>query len=276
MENRYLYNQGAGEKTFKTERIYDLGLNVDQSRDRVYDYITGRWWQVDPKADQGGQESWSTYHYSFNNPIRYNDPLGDCPECEIEEMTNVIAATVSDGLVGLYNLTVGYFTHQEASNDADGITIQIGERQDPKTVSEAFFKTTGDGLKALSVAPSGQALGALAKTGPAVTSTLGKAASDLAKAEARVAKLSKVQRPGQDMTKAGKDAVKDLSKAKNDGKTVCVTCKQETIPAVKDKKGVKPPGNRTEIDHRKRKREGGSGTPDNGDVNCRDCNQKKN
>ena len=76
-ENKYLYNQGTGEKTFKTERVYDLGLNVDQSKYRTYDYLTGRWWQVDPKADQGGQESWSTYQFGFNNPIRNNDPEGD-------------------------------------------------------------------------------------------------------------------------------------------------------------------------------------------------------
>jgi hypothetical protein len=80
-ENKHLYNQGTGEKTFKTERILDLGLNVDMSRDRVYDYLTGRWWQVDPKADEDGQDSWSTHQYSFNNPILYNDPYGDCPRC---------------------------------------------------------------------------------------------------------------------------------------------------------------------------------------------------
>jgi RHS repeat-associated protein len=77
VENRYLYNQGTGDKTFKTERITELDLNVDQSRYRTYDYLTGRWWQVDPKADQGGQESWSTYQFGFNNPIRNNDPEGD-------------------------------------------------------------------------------------------------------------------------------------------------------------------------------------------------------
>src|SRR5262249_50622513 len=75
--NRYLYNQGAGEKKFNTERVADLDLNVDQSRYRTYDFATGRWWQVDPKGDFGGQESWSTYQFGFDNPIRYNDPEGD-------------------------------------------------------------------------------------------------------------------------------------------------------------------------------------------------------
>lgn len=72
-----MYNQGAGEIKFNTERQFDLGLNVDQSKYRTYDYTIGRWWQIDPKADS--LESFTTYNYSFNNPIRYNDPMGDCP-----------------------------------------------------------------------------------------------------------------------------------------------------------------------------------------------------
>ncbi|NBW34920.1 MAG: hypothetical protein EBR30_07860 [Cytophagia bacterium] len=80
-KNRYLYNQGTGDKVFDTERITDLELNVDMSRDRTYDYLTGRWWQVDPKADKEGQESWSTYQYGFDNPVRFNDPYGDCIPC---------------------------------------------------------------------------------------------------------------------------------------------------------------------------------------------------
>jgi hypothetical protein len=43
-------------------------------------------------------------------------------------------------------------------------------------------------------------------------------------------------------------------------------------PAAKETKGVAPPGNRTEIDHINKKRDGGSGTPNNGRIRCRDCN----
>lgn len=171
VENRYLYNQGTGEKTFRTERQFDLGLNVDQSRDRTYDYITGRWWQLDPKADQGGQESWSPNHFSFNNPIRYSDPFGDCPECGddgVEEMTGVIAATVSDGIKGLANIVLAPFG-KELSNEGNGITLTMQDRKAPETVGEAILKPVENALNASSILPSsGPTSMLVAKTGQGV------------------------------------------------------------------------------------------------------------
>jgi len=96
-----------------------------------------------------------------------------------------------------------------------------------------------------------------------------------AKAEARAAKLNKTSREGKDFTKAGKETVIDLNKAKNKGKTVCEDCGTSTTKAKQSKKGVTPPKTETQVDHVKRKRHGGSGTPDNGQVLCRDCNLKK-
>jgi RHS repeat-associated protein len=74
-KNRYLYNQGTGEVTFDTERIPEL--NIDLTQFRAYDPTLGRWWQVDPMASE--MSSWTPYNYGFNNPIRFNDPLGDAP-----------------------------------------------------------------------------------------------------------------------------------------------------------------------------------------------------
>ena len=48
---------------------------------RAYDPQIGRWWQIDPLATQEHLPSWTPYNYSYNNPIRYNDPNGDCPNC---------------------------------------------------------------------------------------------------------------------------------------------------------------------------------------------------
>jgi RHS repeat-associated protein len=77
----FKYNKGTGEIQFKTERIEDLGLDWDMTKFRTYDYALGRFLQVDPKADQANQEGLTPYQYAFNNPIRYNDPNGDCPFC---------------------------------------------------------------------------------------------------------------------------------------------------------------------------------------------------
>ena len=46
---------------------YDYGA-------RYYDLQIGRWWSVDPLAEQ--YLSFSTYHYTKNNPVRYYDILG--------------------------------------------------------------------------------------------------------------------------------------------------------------------------------------------------------
>lgn len=45
----------------------------------MLDPALGRWWQVDPLANQ---LVWQTpYNSRDNNPIRYNDPEGDYPSC---------------------------------------------------------------------------------------------------------------------------------------------------------------------------------------------------
>jgi RHS repeat-associated protein len=74
-KNKYLFNDGA-------ERQEELGLDIDLTRYRAYDPAIGRWWQIDPKADVEDLVSLTPYNYSFNNPIRWNDPLGDCPPGE--------------------------------------------------------------------------------------------------------------------------------------------------------------------------------------------------
>ncbi len=102
VENKFLYNQGAGEIKFNTERQFDLGLNVDQSKYRTYDYLTGRWWQVDPKADVAGQESWSTYQFGFNNPVLYNDPEGDVVPLVIGAYYLAVAAVAVVGSAVIY------------------------------------------------------------------------------------------------------------------------------------------------------------------------------
>ncbi len=49
---------------------------------RMYNAEIGRWWAIDPLSGIKTQLSFTPYHYAYNNPILFNDPLGLCPECE--------------------------------------------------------------------------------------------------------------------------------------------------------------------------------------------------
>ncbi len=67
--NKHLYNAGS-------EWQDDISGVADYYSTffREYDPITGRFNSVDPMSE--AFESWSTYHYCYNNPVNLNDPTG--------------------------------------------------------------------------------------------------------------------------------------------------------------------------------------------------------
>lgn len=83
------------------------------------------------------------------------------------------------------------------------------------------------------------------------------------------------QRAGKSFTQAGKNVVKSANAEINGGQTTCVGCGRPTIPAKQSQSGVTPPGNETHVDHIIPKSKGGDGSPNNGQVLCRDCNLRK-
>jgi RHS repeat-associated protein len=70
-KNKYLYNG--------KELIEDNGLQYYDYGARMYDPGIGRWGVVDPMADHKLQFDKSPYAYGWNNPIKYIDPNGMCP-----------------------------------------------------------------------------------------------------------------------------------------------------------------------------------------------------
>ncbi len=83
------------------------------------------------------------------------------------------------------------------------------------------------------------------------------------------------KRAGMPFTRKGKATVKQENAARNDGKNRCENCGEETVPAQKHEKGVTPPSNETQVDHKIPRAKGGPGDPENGQVLCRECNIEK-
>jgi RHS repeat-associated protein len=67
IENRF--------KFLNRERVPTFDLGVYQLGARIYDPQRMQFWSTDPLIDEG-QHSFTPYHYSFNNPIRFSDPSG--------------------------------------------------------------------------------------------------------------------------------------------------------------------------------------------------------
>ena len=127
----------------------DLDLDIYDAFYRNLDPAIARWWQIDPKVDDG-YESVSPYASMYDDPIRYSDPLGDegddcCQEiwdAVVESGKQVLAVTTgavnawssnqvlgvgrinSNSLSGTTNLTKSLFNVGQAVGD--GISIVTG------------------------------------------------------------------------------------------------------------------------------------------------------
>ncbi|SFW87391.1 DUF6443 domain-containing protein [Chitinophaga sancti] len=98
----------------------DFDLDEYDANFRTLDPQTGRWGQVDPKIDED-MERWSPYASNFDNPIRYNDPLGDVPGGGPTPGFVQFAPLLYEALVGLYEAAVVTGSVAYVANKSDQI-----------------------------------------------------------------------------------------------------------------------------------------------------------
>ncbi|ANI89329.1 hypothetical protein A9P82_08505 [Arachidicoccus ginsenosidimutans] len=73
-QNKYLFN---GNELQSSEFADGSGLDAMDFEARMYDPQIGRFWQQDPMQEY--MRRWSSYAFSFDNPILFNDPTGRVP-----------------------------------------------------------------------------------------------------------------------------------------------------------------------------------------------------
>ena len=108
-ETRSSYGITASDYLYTGQREEnEIGLYFYQAR--FYDLALARFISADTIVPQPGDPlAWDRYAYVKNNPIRYNDPSGHCPEC-----------LVMGGIMGVGAL-IGYGT-QVYNNIQNGLS----------------------------------------------------------------------------------------------------------------------------------------------------------
>ena len=156
----------------KDNEVYGAG-NLNTALFWEYDTRLGRRWNFDPKPTANE----SQYATNRNNPIRYNDPLGDTPGSGDEDVMPSPAGLLYEAFYGMNNsiFNLMSFVGEELGYGKPGVSIRkeikygengeiLGNEVVEKPRLSGWKKAASVGLDAISAIPSKpntQALGLL-------------------------------------------------------------------------------------------------------------------
>jgi RHS repeat-associated protein len=256
-ENRKGYN---GNELQSKEFGNGSGLELYDFNARTYDQQIGRFIQIDPWIEIGSQEMLTPYQFSYNNPIRYNDPDGKCPQCL------VIAVEVVEIGWDLYTAYKIGKTAVAAVSVLQASTIN-GFQPENGINSPVPIDNT-----------------AVAKDIPAGKAPVGTTDLPLPVAgrldvieKGDYSHLKEPQKvgPGLETTSAQRKRILEENKRQNDGKLVSDGDGRPLNPPSKSEKGKPADMNQAEVDHKEARSKGGSNSNKNQRVISKEENIKK-
>ena len=252
--------KGFNGNELQTKEFSDgSGLELYDFDARTYDQQLGRFIQIDPLLEEDGQESISPYHFSYNNPIRFNDPDGEAPDDIVIRGENNSSVTIKTDLIDIdvnaSSLGVDFGgTYTLQGDDILGAALDIVGIFDPTGIA--------DGIAAKLSADKGD-------WGGAIISGLG--------IFPYVGDIAKVGKVGKDV-KIIKNAVENISNGRKQVTKVLPTRKAaldarpKPKPAKAGEKQVTRQSRNKSGEGKKFKTDGGSQTPH---VHDKNHNNKK-
>ncbi|TJZ49425.1 hypothetical protein FAZ15_22270 [Sphingobacterium olei] len=128
--NSYLYSSKEIQEELGGQ--YDYGA-------RFYDAEIGRWYVLDMLADHALQIDKSPYSFAWGNSIRYVDPDGLCPECELYRPH----AGEGDSYISQGGATYFYSNGQWTRNGGMLQEVFIGKNKDETGAGASHFISHG-------------------------------------------------------------------------------------------------------------------------------------